>query len=86
MESTGVDPVTPQLTLFNEAESVVEAVAEATDEEVVTPTKFRGERQPYRLPSSRRSSELSMCRYPIPTGENFPRLVAVVLLGLWLMP
>ncbi len=40
-----VDPATPQLALFNEAESVVEAVAEATDQEVVAPTKRRGKRQ-----------------------------------------
>ncbi len=41
-----VDPATPQLALFNEAESVVEAVAEATDEEDVAPTKRRGKRHP----------------------------------------
>lgn len=41
-----VDPATPQLALFNETEGVVEVVAEATDEEVVAPTKCRGKYHP----------------------------------------
>lgn len=39
------DPATPQLALFNEAESLAEPVAEAV-EEVVAPTKRRGKRKP----------------------------------------
>jgi hypothetical protein len=40
------DAATPQLALFNEVESVVEPVDEASDEEVVAPTKRRGKRKP----------------------------------------
>ena len=40
------DPATPQLALFNEAESVVEAIDENAEEEVVTPAKRRGKRKP----------------------------------------
>lgn len=40
------DAQTPQLALFNEAESIVEPVEEASDEEVVAPTKRRGKRKP----------------------------------------
>lgn len=40
------DAVTPQLALFNEVESIVEPVDEASDEEVVAPTKRRGKRKP----------------------------------------
>jgi len=40
------DPATPQLALFNEAESVAEPVDEACEEEVVVPTKRRGKRKP----------------------------------------
>ena len=40
------DAQTPQLALFNEAESIVEPVDEASDEEVVAPTKRRGKRKP----------------------------------------
>lgn len=40
------DPLTPQIALFNEAESAVESVEEAVEEEVVTPTKHRGKRNP----------------------------------------
>ena len=40
------DPATPQLALFNEAESVAEPVDEACEEEVVVPTKRRGIRNP----------------------------------------
>lgn len=36
------DPTTPQLALFNEAESVVEPIDEAAEEEVVAPTRRRG--------------------------------------------
>ncbi|WP_256097799.1 transposase [Pseudomonas sp. 8 R 14] len=36
------DPATPQLALFNEAESVVEAIDENAEEEVVAPAKRRG--------------------------------------------
>ena len=36
------DPATPQLALFNEAESVAEPADEAWEEEVVVPTKRRG--------------------------------------------
>lgn len=41
-----VDPATPQLALFNEAESVAEPAAEEGEEEVVAPTKRRGKRKP----------------------------------------
>lgn len=45
-----VDPDSPQLEIFNEAESLVEVVAEApvdeVEEEVVAPTKRRGKRKP----------------------------------------
>ena len=41
-----IDPATPQLALFNEAESVAEPAAEETEEEVVAPTKRRGKRKP----------------------------------------
>ncbi|WP_032632596.1 IS66 family transposase zinc-finger binding domain-containing protein, partial [Pseudomonas syringae] len=40
------DAATPQLALFNEVESVVEPVDEASDEEVVAPTRRRGKRKP----------------------------------------
>ena len=40
------DPATPQMALFNEAESVAETVDEPADEEVVAPTKRRGKRKP----------------------------------------
>ncbi len=40
------DPATPQLALFNEAESVVEAIDENAEEEVVAPAKRRGKRKP----------------------------------------
>ncbi|WP_122809608.1 IS66 family transposase, partial [Pseudomonas viridiflava] len=40
------DPATPQLALFNEAESVVEAIDENAEEEVVAPVKRRGKRKP----------------------------------------
>ncbi len=40
------DPATPQLALFNEAESVVEATDENAEEEVVAPAKRRGKRKP----------------------------------------
>lgn len=41
------DPTTPQLALFNEAESVVEPIDEETaEEEVVAPTQRRGKRKP----------------------------------------
>ncbi|MGF6489440.1 transposase [Pseudomonas frederiksbergensis] len=40
------DPATPQMALFNEAESVAESVDEAVEEEVVAPTKRRGKRKP----------------------------------------
>jgi len=36
------DPVTPQMALFNEAESVAELVDEAVEDEVVASTKRRG--------------------------------------------
>ena len=41
-----IDPATPQLALFNEAESVAEPAAEEAEEEVVAPTKHRGKRKP----------------------------------------
>ena len=41
-----VDPATPQMALFNEAESVAEPVDEKVGEEVVAPTKQRGKRKP----------------------------------------
>ncbi len=40
------DPATPQLALFNEVESVVEAIDENAEEEVVAPVKRRGKRKP----------------------------------------
>ncbi len=40
------DSATPQLALFNEAESVVEAIDENAEEEVVAPAKRRGKRKP----------------------------------------
>ncbi len=40
------DPATPQLALFNEAESVVEPIDDAAEEEVVAPTQRRGKRKP----------------------------------------
>ena len=40
------DPATPQMALFNEAESVAESVDETVEEEVVAPTKRRGKRKP----------------------------------------
>ncbi|AHG43494.1 hypothetical protein N018_04155 [Pseudomonas syringae CC1557] len=40
------DATTPQLALFNEVESVVEPVDEASDEGVVAPTRRRGKRKP----------------------------------------
>jgi transposase len=40
------DPATPQLLLFNEAESIDTAVPVEADEEVVAPTKRRGKRKP----------------------------------------
>ena len=40
------DPTTPQMALFNEAESVAESVDETVEEEVVAPTKRRGKRKP----------------------------------------
>ncbi|WP_426811598.1 IS66 family transposase [Pseudomonas sp. WOUb67] len=44
-EQTG-DAATPQLPLFDEAESLAEPLDEAGDEEVVAPTKRRGKRKP----------------------------------------
>ncbi|ORC57316.1 hypothetical protein BZK31_20575, partial [Pseudomonas floridensis] len=41
-----VDPATPQMALFNEAEHEVELACETTEEEVVTPAKRRGKRNP----------------------------------------
>jgi len=41
-----VDPSTPQLALFNEAESIAESVADEADEEIVAPAKRRGKRKP----------------------------------------
>ncbi|WP_339483822.1 IS66 family transposase, partial [Pseudomonas sp. RL_5y_Pfl2_73] len=40
------DPATPQLPLFNEAESIETPAPVEADEEVVTPTKRRGKRKP----------------------------------------
>ncbi|SFS24818.1 Transposase [Pseudomonas sp. NFACC42-2] len=40
------DPATPQMALFNEAESVAEPAGEDADEEVVSPIKRRGKRKP----------------------------------------
>jgi transposase len=40
------DPATPQLALFNEAESIAEPVGENAEEEVVAPAKRRGKRKP----------------------------------------
>lgn len=44
-EQTG-DAATPQLPLFDEAESLAEPLDETGDEEVVAPTKRRGKRKP----------------------------------------
>ena len=44
-EQTG-DAQTPQLPLFDEAESLAAPLDEAGDEEVVAPTKHRGKRRP----------------------------------------
>ncbi|WP_046489444.1 IS66 family transposase [Pseudomonas veronii] len=41
-----VDPMTPQLPLFNEAESIATPVPVDAEEEVVAPTKRRGKRKP----------------------------------------
>ena len=41
-----VDPATPQMALFNEAEHEVELAYEAADEEVVATAKRRGKRKP----------------------------------------
>lgn len=41
-----VDPATPQMALFNEVEHEVELACETTEEEVVTPAKRRGKRNP----------------------------------------
>ena len=40
------DPATPQMALFNEAESEAEPVDETVEEEVVAPTRRRGKREP----------------------------------------
>lgn len=40
------DSATPQLALFNEAESIAEPVGEEAEKEVVTPTTRRGKRKP----------------------------------------
>lgn len=40
------DPATPQSALFNEAESVVEPIDDASEEEVVAPPQRRGKREP----------------------------------------
>src|SRR5476651_220661 len=40
-----VDPATPQMALFNEAEHEVEPATETSEEEVVAPTKQRGKRK-----------------------------------------
>ena len=40
------DPDSPQLVMFNEAESLAEPLDEACDEEVVAPTRRRGKRKP----------------------------------------
>ena len=40
------DPSTPQMALFNEAESVAETVDEAVEEEAVAPSRRRGKRKP----------------------------------------
>lgn len=41
-----VDPSTPQLALFNEAESIAESVVDEAEEEIVAPTRRRGKRKP----------------------------------------
>lgn len=53
-----VDPATPQLALFNEAESVVEPIDEAAEEEAVAPTQRRGKRKVLRpiSPASKSST------------------------------
>lgn len=40
------DPATPQLALFNEAESIAESADEVAEEEIVAPAKRRGKRKP----------------------------------------
>lgn len=41
-----VDPATPQMALFNEAEHEVELACETTEDEVLAPAKHRGKRKP----------------------------------------
>ncbi|MBZ9783668.1 IS66 family transposase [Pseudomonas sp. REP124] len=47
-----VDPATPQMALFNEAESEAEPASDASEEEIVAPSRRRGKRQslPANLP------------------------------------
>jgi transposase len=54
-KSKQIDGATPQLALFNEVKSVVQPVDETSDEEVVAPTKRRGEckQLPADLPPTR---------------------------------
>ncbi len=40
------DPLTPQMALFNEAESVAEPADETAEEETVAPARRRGKRKP----------------------------------------
>lgn len=41
-----VDPLTPQMALFNEAESVAEPAGETAEDETVAPARQRGKRKP----------------------------------------
>ncbi|MCP1464397.1 hypothetical protein J3D60_002222 [Pseudomonas sp. S3E17] len=54
------DPTTPQLALFNEAESVVEPIDEASEEEVVAPTQPNGAASASRCPLISLASKSSM--------------------------
>lgn len=70
IEQTG-DAATPQLPLFDEAESLAESLDEAGDKEIVAPTKRRGKRKP--LPADLPRIEVV---HELP--ENEPALVAAV--------
>lgn len=64
------DPLTPQLALFNEAESVAEPAAETMGEEAVAPTARRGKRKalPVNLPRIEVVHELPEHELTCPSG------------------
>ena len=61
-----IDPATPQLALFNEAESLAELVAEDVDEKEVARSKRRGKRKPLPadLPRSKSSTNCLSMNWP----------------------